>query len=108
MKDVLIGGRTAVNPEKVVLLVASVNYTIIYLSDGKKTIVATPLKALEARFQPFDFYRTHKSFMVNLAYIKTYLPTHSKIEMIDNQKVLVSRRKANGLKKHLCMRLQDR
>ncbi|WP_064196214.1 MULTISPECIES: LytTR family DNA-binding domain-containing protein [Emticicia] len=108
MKDILVGGHTTVNPENVVLLVASINYTVIHLSNGKKTIVATPLKTLEARFQPYDFYRTHKSFMVNLAYIKTYMPTHNKVEMVDNQKVLVSRRKANGLKRYLHQQSKDR
>lgn len=98
---IAVGGRTTVNPDDVTILKADVNYTIIHFRNGKTCIVATPLKNLEGRFEPYNFYRSYKSFMVNLAYIKTYMPTHHKVEMIDNNKVSVSRRKANGLKKYL-------
>lgn len=98
---IAVGGRKSVNPEDVIILKANVNYTIIYFKNGQKCIVATPLKSLEVRFEGHNFYRVHKSFMVNLAYVKNYIQTNNKVEMIDNQKALVSRRKAIGLKKYL-------
>lgn len=98
---IAVGGRTTVNPEEVTILKANVNYTIIYFKNGQKCIVATPLKSLEQQFEQHNFYRIHKSFMVNLAYVKTYFQINNKVEMIDNQKALVSRRKAVGLKKYL-------
>ncbi len=96
-----IGGRQEVNPQEVIMLQADVNYTIVHFSNGKKAIVATPLKTLESRFSAFDFYRTHKSFLVNIKCVKRYLEATHTVQMSDNQKVMVSRRKVNGLKKCL-------
>jgi DNA-binding LytR/AlgR family response regulator len=101
MKDISIGGYTSVNPDEVVLLVASVNYTIVHLSDGNKTIVATPLKTLETKFLPYLFYRTHKSYLVNLKCIMDFQERQNLLQMSNNQVVVVSRRKRNGLKKWL-------
>jgi DNA-binding LytR/AlgR family response regulator len=101
MKSIQIGGRTTVNPEDVVLLTASVNYTIVHYADGKKTIVATPLKTLEPRFLPYEFYRTHKSFLVNINYVKNFMDRTNLLELSNNQMIMVSRRKRDGLKRWL-------
>jgi DNA-binding LytR/AlgR family response regulator len=96
-----IGGRQEVNPQEVVMLQADINYTIVHFADGKKAIVATPLKTLESRFSAFDFYRTHKSFLVNIKCVERYLEATHTVQMSNNKKILVSRRKVNGLKKCL-------
>lgn len=99
MKYISIGGRTTVNPEEVVLFTAAVNYTIVHYTNGRKTIVATSLKTLESKFLPYSFYRTHKSFMVNLNCIRAFQDNANLLEMSNNQIVTVSRRKREGLKK---------
>jgi DNA-binding LytR/AlgR family response regulator len=101
-----IGGRLEVTPQEVVLLQADVNYTIVHFSNGKKAIVATPLKTLESRFSAFDFYRTHKSFLVNLKCVKKYLEASHTVQITDSKqldmpKIAVSRRKISGLKRCL-------
>lgn len=101
MKNIAIGGRTSVNPAEVVLLVADINYTIVHYADGTKTIVATTLKSLEAKLTPFHFYRTHKSYLVNLNCAKYFFEATNYLQMSNNQRVMVSRRKKDGLKK--CM-----
>lgn len=106
MNEIQIGGFRTVNPEEIMMLQADINYTVLYFIDGKKAIVATTLKKLESRLKPFNFYRTHKSYLVNIACIKSYLEPHKQVQMIDNQqfgvpKVTVSRRRINGLKKCL-------
>ncbi len=103
MNEIQIGGRKNVNPEEIMLLQADINYTVLYFIDGKKTIVATPLKTLEMRFDGHNFYRTHKSYLVNIACIKNYLKPHNQVQMSDDKKILVSRRKIDGLKKCLFM-----
>ncbi|WP_435355527.1 LytR/AlgR family response regulator transcription factor [Emticicia sp. SJ17W-69] len=100
-----IGGFRWVKPNEIMLLQADINYTVIHFKDGEKFIVATPLKSLQARFEPFNFYRTHKSFMVNLEFVEHFLEPHKQLQMTNNKKVMVSRRKVNGLKKSL---LNDR
>jgi DNA-binding LytR/AlgR family response regulator len=100
-KYIHIGGYQEINPNEVVMLQADINYTILYFADGKKTIVATPLKTLENRLVPFDFYRTHKSYLINLKCVKLFSEATNTIQMTDNHKVIVSRRKRTQLKVHL-------
>jgi DNA-binding LytR/AlgR family response regulator len=69
--SIFIGGRQSINPEEVVRLQADVNYTCVFLSDGKKIVVATTLKEIENRFLPFPkFFRINKSVIINLDCIK--------------------------------------
>jgi DNA-binding LytR/AlgR family response regulator len=96
-----LGGFRSVKPEEILLLQADVNYTVVYFKDGEKFIVATPLKSLQSRLEPFNFYRTHKSFLVNLNCVTSYLEPQKQVQMIDNKKIIVSRRRINGLKKTL-------
>jgi DNA-binding LytR/AlgR family response regulator len=96
-----IGGRKQVKPHEIMMLQADVNYTVIHFLNGKKAIVATTLKELESRFEPFNFFRTHKSFMVNLDCIKHFLKPKNQLQMIDNKTIMISRRRMNGLIK--CM-----
>jgi DNA-binding LytR/AlgR family response regulator len=88
-----IGGRQEVNPEEVMMLQADINYTIVYFLDGKKSIVATPLKRLEPRFKPFDFFRANKSFIVNLKCVDNYSEATKSIKIADYQRIIVSRRR---------------
>jgi DNA-binding LytR/AlgR family response regulator len=85
----------------VIFLKAEVNYSIVYLLNGKKLMVATPLKTLEARFDAHNFFRTHKSFLINIFYVKTFFAIKSEVEMVDNKRIMVSRRKIDNLKKCL-------
>lgn len=99
-----IGGRQEVNPAEVVMLQAEINYTVLFFANGRKTIVATPLKTLEGRFLPYEFYRTHKSYMVNLKCVKYLHEATNIVQMADNHKVIVSRRKRTRLKEYLQLR----
>lgn len=101
MKYIPIGGRTTVNPQEIILLQADINYTILYFANGQKTIVATPLKTLERRLVPYDFYRTHKSYLINLKCVKLFSEATNIVQMTDNHRVIVSRRKRTMLKIHL-------
>lgn len=100
-KYIHIGGYQAINPKEIVMLQADINYTILYFANGQKTIVATPLKTLERRLVPFDFYRTHKSYLINLKCVKLFSEATNIVQMSDNNKVVVSRRKRTQLKIHL-------
>lgn len=97
-----IGGRTKVNPNHVIALVASVNYSLAYMHDDNVIIVATPLKELENRFRFHTFFRSHKSFLINLRYIADYDTEKLQyVEMKNNLKATVSRRKRNDFRRLL-------
>jgi DNA-binding LytR/AlgR family response regulator len=97
-----IGGRTKVSPQNVIALVASVNYSLAYMQDGSIIIVATPLKSLEERFKANSFFRTHKSFLINLSYVADYdHEKHLFVEMQNKLKATISRRKRKDFLKNL-------
>ena len=99
--NIHIGGRQRVNPQEVVMLQADVNYTVLFFANGKKAIVATTLKSLEPRFLPFDFFRTHKSYLVNLKCVQNFSEVTNILQMVDNHVVTVSRRRRTRLKEQL-------
>ncbi len=89
-----IGGRTKVQPTQVIALVASVNYSLAYMEDGSVIIVATPLKSLEERFKSNTFFRTHKSFLINLRFVADYdHENYLFVKMKNDLKATISRRK---------------
>lgn len=94
-QNILIGARRTVNPKDVILLTADENYTQIYFSNGVKVTVATTLKILEKRFSNSDFFRTHKSYLINLNYIKSsdLITDKGFIQMANGYRVMISRRK---------------
>jgi two-component system, LytTR family, response regulator len=89
-----IGGRIRVCPQDVIAFVGSINYSLIYTQDGEVRIVATTLKNLENKFKPHHFFRSHKSFLINLNYVVHYNPIKLQfVEMKNHLKVAISRRK---------------
>ncbi|WP_435355550.1 LytR/AlgR family response regulator transcription factor [Emticicia sp. SJ17W-69] len=96
-KNIHVGSRTYIPPETIVMIQSEINYSLIYLIDGQKFIVSTCLKKLEERFAVIQsFARVHKSFLVNLDYLKSYNEGHFLLE--NNLTCIVSRRKFRRLK----------
>jgi DNA-binding LytR/AlgR family response regulator len=98
-----IGGWQQVTPSEVTLLIASVNYTIVHFSNGKKIMVATPLKTLAARFEPYHFFRVHKSHLVNLAFVTKFCNYEKTIEMANHKNIAVARRRMTALKREITL-----
>lgn len=92
-----IGGRKSVCPDDIMLLEANTNYTLLYLQDGKKIFVATTLKKLEKRFNVCqNFFRTHKSHIINIEFMTDYQADNNLILMQNQKKILISRRRKNA------------
>jgi len=69
-------------------------YTLFYFNDGKKLLVSKTLKENEELLSEYNFIRPHKSHLVNVRYIKSFLKIEGGlILMTDGSKVPVSRRK---------------
>jgi two-component system LytT family response regulator len=70
------------------------NYSIIYLTGGKKLVASKTLRILEEMLMGYRFFRPHKSHLVNLDYIARYIKTEGGwLEMADGSKVEVSRQR---------------
>lgn len=99
MKHPLIhlGGRMYFFPTELLLLKAQENYTLIYLKNGKKHLVATTLGVLEERLERYGFLRANRSTLINTDQIKGTLDRAGGIylQLSNSLLVDVSRRRKN-------------
>lgn len=99
---VKIGSRTKVNPYLVVALTAVDNYSLTHLSDGSKILTSTNLGLLAERFDQSDFFRTNRSALININYLKSY--DHQNFltaKLKNNLVVTISRRKRKDFKEKI-------
>lgn len=73
-----------------------------YLSNGKEIAVKRSLAFFEAKLIEWNFLRVHKSNLVNLLHIKTYLKgERARVVLTDHSEVLVANRKKTTILHHL-------
>lgn len=94
-KLVNIGGYEKISPTKIVMLKADINYTIIYLEDGKKILSSTTIGILEKRLKDFLFFRPNRSFVVNLQFMSGFddKDKTTRIRMRNDTDISISRRR---------------
>ena len=74
------------------------NYTTFYLNNGKNLVVSRTIKEFDELLSDYDFFRTHKSHLVNIAHIKQYEKQDGGyIVLKDDTTVPVSQRKKDQL-----------
>lgn len=66
-------GFVVQNTREIEFCYANESYSVIVCHTGKEILVSKPLKALEEMLPSNQFYRTHKSFLVNIYYIVKYI-----------------------------------
>jgi len=79
--------------EEIIYCKSDGNYTEFYLLNDKNLIVSSPIKKYDEMLSHFGFFRVHKSFLINLKHVKTYIKTTNQVEMINSSVIDVSRRK---------------
>ncbi len=78
------------------------NYTLFVLTSGQQILVTKTLKDFDELLGPHDFYRSHHSHLVNLAFVKEFVKIDgSYLVLRDGKNVPVSVRKKEGLLKRL-------
>lgn len=81
--------------DDIIRLEAEGCYTKVVIKDGKNKIVSRTLKDFEDTVPKENFFRIHKSHLINLKYIKEYSNIGGNfVTMTDGSKVEISRRKA--------------
>ncbi|MFN3999994.1 LytR/AlgR family response regulator transcription factor [Algoriphagus sp.] len=94
-------GQEYVSPEEIIRCQADVNYTHIFLREGRKLTVAKTLKEYESILSEHGFFRVHNSHLINLREVKFYNKGKGGFLILkDGSEVEVaSRRKEELLKK---------
>ena len=78
------------------------NYSKIYMTNGKEHLISKGLSHLQKILQEHDFFRCHKSHLINMKHIKRYVRTEGGyIEMVDKSIVGLSRSKKEDFAEHL-------
>lgn len=94
-----VRGLKKAKPEDVIKVEADENYSVFYFSNGRSITLAKTLKECEGIFEPYPFYRTHRSCIINLQYC---LEIQEKEVLLFNKlKANISRRRRIGLKNSL-------
>ncbi len=85
-------GFTLVDFKEIIWLEASDNYTNLYLHGQKKIVASKTLKEFEAILPDSDFFRIHRSALININFVKEY-SNHEGGEVIlsDSTRVQVSK-----------------
>lgn len=83
---------TFVDPSDILYCKADSNYTTIHLEDESKVLIAKTLKEVSETLNGKDFYRVHKSYLVNLGKIVKFIKDDGGyLVMKDGQQISVSR-----------------
>lgn len=82
---------------EIIMLQASVNYTIFYLKDGKQFMSARSIKLFDLTLENHGFVRTHRKYLVNSQHLVGYNDENSSILLSDNHIAPISRRKKGQL-----------
>ncbi len=81
----------------IILLKATINYTIFHLHGERKRLVSRTLKSFESLFEEQGFIRVHRSCIVNPKFIKQYDRDQQKLIMTDGAIVNIARRRQQTL-----------
>jgi two-component system LytT family response regulator len=83
-----------VHIHEIVRLQSDDNYTIFHLKSGSKIVASKTIKSFEGMFIPFNFFRVHRSHIINLNYIQKFIKGDAAhLIMDDGAKIEVSRRR---------------
>jgi two-component system LytT family response regulator len=95
-------GFTMVHINDITYLQADSNYTWVVTGSGKKYLVAKTLKEMESMLQFPQYFRAHKSYLVNLNHVDRYIRGQGGyLVMRDNHQVAVARAQRSELMRML-------
>jgi two-component system LytT family response regulator len=87
-----------VAPADILYAESSSNYTILLFAGGARMVVSKTLKEVEEMLRPYQFYRIHHSYVVNLTQVSRYVKVDGGgIEMINGHQLPVSRQKKDEI-----------
>lgn len=88
-----LGGVVFIELDEIVSLQADSNYTIIHMKEMQKKVITKTLKDFEEILDVNFFVRIHKSYIVNLKYVKEYSTIDGGVvKMVDGNQWSISRR----------------
>lgn len=90
-----------INISEILYCKADGSYCAVHMTSGKSILVAKPLKYVMDLLESSDFFKTHKSYMINTKQIVRFLKKEDQIELVGGDLIPVSFRKKSSLMKLL-------
>lgn len=104
-KKLLLKGQKAsevVTLKDILYIEASVSYSQVHLAEGRIVVSSNNLKTYEDMLEEFQFFRIHKTWLVNLNHIQRYEKQDgTSVIMSNGEKLEVARRKKDQLLERL-------
>ncbi|WP_026995645.1 LytR/AlgR family response regulator transcription factor [Flectobacillus major] len=85
-------------PQDVIWMEGAINYTYMYLKNGKRLLLCQTLKSLTNQFAEYGFVRVHRKVLLNRSYIKEFNRCSLSFILTNGQEIEVSRRRLLYLK----------
>jgi two-component system, LytTR family, response regulator len=83
--------------DQIIFCQAEGNYTQFYLTDKRKLLSSYTLKQYDAMLSDFQFFRAHKSFLINLDHVHQYRKGEGGTALMSNgMEIEISRRNKDG------------
>ncbi|WP_274362302.1 LytR/AlgR family response regulator transcription factor [Paenibacillus thermotolerans] len=109
IRNLLIPGGDSiavVRPDSILAIIKEEKNVIIHTKDGKSFTSKSTLQELEEKLSSFDFFRPHRSYLINLNEVAELIPWFNgaynvKMKSASDMKVPVSRDAAKELLKRL-------
>jgi len=97
-------GLIFINLAEIIRCDSDGNYTYFLLTNGKKIVASRTLGEYEQMFNEDNFFRVHRSHLINLEHVKKYIKGEGGyVVMTDNSQVEVSRRNKNDFLEKLSL-----
>lgn len=98
-----------IKPSEILYVEASDNYCRLFLASREEIVVCRTLRSYEEELNPEIFFRCHKSYLVNIGYIKEYMMKNHAFSIVlhDSTILQVARRRVVELKRFLNQRLRS-
>ena len=98
------GKKLLVSTNKIRYIMAKDDYSYLHTCDDRY-LTTVSLAQLEAKLEPYNFFRVHRRYLVNLSCVEEVMPVSGGTLQLaltgEEEKVPVSRRRVSGLKKAL-------
>ena len=92
----VLNGLEFIDIDNIIKIEGENVYAVFFLSGGKKITVSRTLKEVEKMLSKWNFIRIHKSFIINLRYISSYIKGEGGVVTLsDGSELEVSRRSKN-------------
>lgn len=95
-------GFEMIPPGEMLRLKAQGHHTVLYLTKGRERLLVKNLKELEPLLSNLDFFRIHRSHLINLAHVDKVIKEEGGfVVMSDGAELEISRRKRSELMRYL-------